>query len=124
MKTEISEIADGIYRLSTFVPAVGPTGFTFNQFLIDAEQPLLFHYGQRSLFPLIADAVKRVIVETVAHVGPRLPEDLHLLLGEVDVHLRGHRHRPRRLLVPQSGHREREPRAGTTGKRHGRIGQR
>lgn len=61
MKTEVTEIADRIYRLSTFVPNVGPTGFTFNQFLIDADEPLLFHYGQRSLFPLIADAVKRVI---------------------------------------------------------------
>ncbi len=61
MKTEISEIATGIYRLSTFVPQVGPTGFTFNQFLIDADEPLLFHYGQRSLFPLISDAVKRVM---------------------------------------------------------------
>ena len=38
MKTEITEIADKIYRLSTFVPQVGPTGFTFNQFLIDAER--------------------------------------------------------------------------------------
>ena len=61
MKTEVSEIADKIYRLSTFVPQVGPTGFTFNQFLIDADEPLLFHYGQRALFPLISDAVKRVI---------------------------------------------------------------
>jgi flavorubredoxin len=61
MKTDVSEIADKIYRLSTFVPAVGPTGFTFNQFLIDADEPLLFHYGQRSLFPLISEAVKRVI---------------------------------------------------------------
>jgi len=61
MKTEVSEIADRIYRLSTFVNAVGPTGFTFNQFLIDADEPLLFHYGQRSLFPLISAAVKSVI---------------------------------------------------------------
>ncbi len=61
MKTEIFEIANRIYRLSTFVPAVGPTGFTFNQFLIDADEPLLFHYGQRSLFPLVSDAVKRII---------------------------------------------------------------
>jgi flavorubredoxin len=61
MKTEVSEIADKIYRLSTFVPQVGPNGFTFNQFLIDAEEPLLFHYGQRVLFPLISDAVKRLI---------------------------------------------------------------
>ena len=61
MKTEVSEIANKIYRLSTFVPQIGPNGFTFNQFLIDADQPLMFHYGQRSLFPLISDAVKRVI---------------------------------------------------------------
>lgn len=61
MKTEVTEIADKIYRLSTFVPAVGPTGFTFNQFLIDAGEPLLFHYGQRSLFPLVSEAVKSVI---------------------------------------------------------------
>jgi flavorubredoxin len=61
MTTEVSEIADKIYRLSTFVPQIGPTGFTFNQFLIDADQPLLFHYGQRALFPSISDAVRRVI---------------------------------------------------------------
>jgi flavorubredoxin len=61
MKTEVTEIADKIYRLSTFVPTAGPKGLTFNQFLIDADQPLLFHYGQRALFPLISDAVKRVM---------------------------------------------------------------
>src|SRR6478736_3904994 len=61
MKTEVAEIADKIYRLSTFLPQVGPTGFTFNQFLIDADEPLLFHYGQRALFPLVSDAVKRVM---------------------------------------------------------------
>lgn len=61
MKTEVTEIADRIYRLSTFIPQVGPNGFTFNQFLIDADEPLLFHYGQRSLFPLVSAAVKSVI---------------------------------------------------------------
>lgn len=61
MKTEVTEIADRIYRLSTFVPAVGPTGFTFNQFLIDDEQSLLFHYGHRAMFPSISEAVKSVI---------------------------------------------------------------
>ena len=61
MKTDVTEIADKIYRLSTFVPQVGPSGFTFNQFLIDADEPLLFHYGQRSLFPLVSEAVKSVI---------------------------------------------------------------
>ncbi|HEY4165732.1 MAG TPA: MBL fold metallo-hydrolase [Reyranella sp.] len=61
MKTEITEIADRIFRLSTFVPQVGPTGFTFNQFLIDAEEPVLFHYGHRSMFPLISAAVASVV---------------------------------------------------------------
>ncbi len=37
MKTKVNEIADGIYRISTLVPDIGPTGFTFNQFLVRAE---------------------------------------------------------------------------------------
>jgi hypothetical protein len=61
MTTEVSEIADRVYRLSTFVPKAGPAGFTFNQFLIDAEEPLLFHCGQRSLFPTVAEAARRVL---------------------------------------------------------------
>lgn len=62
METRIDEIADRIYRLSTFVPGVGgPAGFTFNQFLIDADEPLLFHCGQRSLFPAISKAVATVM---------------------------------------------------------------
>jgi flavorubredoxin len=61
MKTEVTEIADKIYRLSTLVPRVGPNGFTFNQFLIDADEPLLFHYGHRNMFPLISAAVASVI---------------------------------------------------------------
>jgi hypothetical protein len=52
METRIDEIADRIYRLSTFVPETAPpAGITFNQFLIDADEPLLFHCGQRFLFP-------------------------------------------------------------------------
>ena len=61
MKTEVTEIADKIYRLSTLVPQIGPNGFTFNQFLIDADEPLLFHYGHRSMFPQISAAVASVI---------------------------------------------------------------
>jgi len=61
MKTAVTEIADRIYRLSTLVPQIGPSGFTFNQFLIDAEEPLLFHYGHRAMFPLISAAVASVI---------------------------------------------------------------
>lgn len=67
METKLDEIADGIYRLSTFLPEVAPpSGFTFNQFLIAAEEPLLFHTGPRGMFPLVAEAVARVVpVESV-----------------------------------------------------------
>jgi flavorubredoxin len=62
METKIDEIADGIYRLSTFVPEIAPpAGFTFNQFLILGDQPLLFHTGLRRMFPLIRTALSRVI---------------------------------------------------------------
>ena len=61
MTTNVDEIADGVYRLSTFVPEIGPTGFTFNQFLIDDEQPLLFHTGPRRMFPVVAEAVATVL---------------------------------------------------------------
>lgn len=62
METKVSEIADGIYRLSTFVPDIAPpAGFTFNQFLVDGEEPLLFHTGLRKMFPLHRDALARII---------------------------------------------------------------
>jgi flavorubredoxin len=61
MQTRVDEIAERIYRLSTFLPAVGPSGLTFNQFLIDAGEPLLFHCGQRALFPAVSQAVARVM---------------------------------------------------------------
>ena len=58
MKTTHDEIADGIHRFATFVPEAG---IPFCQFLIEAEEPLLFHTGQRQLFPLVHDAISRVI---------------------------------------------------------------
>ena len=62
MQTDINEIADGIYRLSTFVPDIAPpAGFAFNQFLVLGEEPLLFHTGLRKMFPLTLAAVRRLI---------------------------------------------------------------
>ncbi|MEK7265042.1 MAG: MBL fold metallo-hydrolase [Pseudomonadota bacterium] len=61
MKTQIQEIAPDIFRLSTFVPDVTPQGFTFNQFLIRADEPMLFHCGPRAMFPLVSEAARRVI---------------------------------------------------------------
>ncbi len=61
MTTKVDEIGPGIYRLSTLAPDIGPTGFTFNQFLIDDDEPLLFHTGHRSMFPTIVEAIERVM---------------------------------------------------------------
>jgi flavorubredoxin len=61
METKVDEIADGIYRLSTFIPEVTPQGFTFNQYLVDAEEPLMFHLGGRMLFDSVRAAVQTVV---------------------------------------------------------------
>jgi flavorubredoxin len=58
MNSTTTEIADNIFRISTFVP---DAGMSFNQILINADEPLLFHTGMRALFPLVSDAVSRVL---------------------------------------------------------------
>jgi flavorubredoxin len=58
METITTEIADGIHRISTFIPDVG---MPFNQYLVVADEPLLFHAGHRQLFPLVSEAVGRII---------------------------------------------------------------
>lgn len=61
--TSIAEIGDRIYRISTPVPPMPalPGGFSFNQFLIVDDQPLLFHTGPRRMFPLVRQAIEAVI---------------------------------------------------------------
>jgi len=67
--TRIDEIAGGIYRISTPVREM-LGGFSFNQYLIVDEAPLLFHTGPRRLFPLTREAIGRVMpVERLRHVG-------------------------------------------------------
>ena len=62
METRVAEIADGVYRLSTFVAEVGPPlGLTFNQFLVLGDEALLFHTGPRRMFPQVLEAASRVI---------------------------------------------------------------
>ena len=51
MQPTVDEIADGIYRISTWIPDVSPDGFTFNQFLVAADEPLLFHTGPGACSP-------------------------------------------------------------------------
>lgn len=69
--TRIDEIADGIYRISTAVKMDdGPGGFTFNQFLVRDDEPLLFHTGPRKMFALTREAIERVMpVSSLRHVA-------------------------------------------------------
>ena len=60
METQVDEIAAGVYRLSTFTDQVAG-GFTFNQFLVKGDDALLFHTGPRLMFPLVSEAVTKVI---------------------------------------------------------------
>ncbi len=67
--TNIHEIADGIYRINTPVQIPGAGGFSFNQYLILDEDPLLFHAGLRGMFPLVREAVASVMpVEKLRYI--------------------------------------------------------
>ena len=59
--TTIHEIAPDLFRISTY-NADG--GLQFNQFLVRDEQPLLFHTGHKTLFPVVREAVASLIDPT------------------------------------------------------------
>jgi len=68
--TNVQEITDGIYRISTPVVFENGAGFTFNQYLVAGDAPLLFHTGPRKLFPLVREAVASVLpVERLRYIG-------------------------------------------------------
>jgi flavorubredoxin len=68
--TNVHEIASGIYRISTPVHLPSGHAFSFNQYLIADEAPLLFHTGPRRMFPLVSEAVGRILpVETLRYVA-------------------------------------------------------
>ena len=68
--TNIQEIADGIYRINTSVSIGGPGGFSFNQYLIVDDEPLLFHTGPRKMFSLVREAVSGVMpAEQLRHIA-------------------------------------------------------
>ena len=67
MHTRVTEVAAGIHQLTTVVP---DAPVAFNQYLIAAAEPLLFHTGMRGLFPLVAAGVSTVLpAETVRWVS-------------------------------------------------------
>jgi flavorubredoxin len=66
--TTVDEIAEGIYRISTPVHLLD--GFTFNQYLVVDEKPLLFHSGPRRMFPMVREAIAKVIpLERLRYIG-------------------------------------------------------
>lgn len=54
----VTEIAPDVYRICTYIPEID---LQFNQFLVKDEEPLLFHTGMKSLFPLVREGVASVI---------------------------------------------------------------
>lgn len=68
--TNVHEVANGIYRINTPVMLEGGFGFSFNQYLIDDDEPLLFHTGPRKMFALVREAVASVLpLESLRHIG-------------------------------------------------------
>lgn len=57
METRIDEIAPDLYRLSTYISQIN---LQFNQFLVNDDEPLLYHTGMRGMFPKVRDAVARL----------------------------------------------------------------
>ena len=67
--TRIDEIANGIYRISTPFSEI-PGGFSFNQYLLTGDQPLLFHTGPRRMRPLVKEAISSVLsVKDLQFIG-------------------------------------------------------
>ncbi len=67
METRVAEVADSVFQLTTYLDEID---FAVNQYLLAGDEPLLFHTGMRGIYPLVADAVARVVpVETLRWIG-------------------------------------------------------
>lgn len=68
--TNVNEIAAGIYRINTPIQIPGAGRFNFNQYLIVDDDSMLFHTGPRKLFPVVSEAIRRVVdLEKLRYVG-------------------------------------------------------
>lgn len=68
--TNVHEISDEIYRINTPVLFENGNSFSFNQYLIADDEPLLFHTGPRKMFSLVREAVASVLpVERLRYIG-------------------------------------------------------
>ena len=67
--TNVEEVGEGLYRIDTPVEIPGGA-FSFNQYLLVDEEPLLFHTGGRRLFPLVSEAIASVLpVDRLRWIG-------------------------------------------------------
>lgn len=68
--TNVHEVADGIYRINTPIDLPDGQAFSFNQYLLVDDEPLLFHTGPRALFPLVSEAIAALMpVERLRYIG-------------------------------------------------------
>ncbi|HVO05400.1 MAG TPA: MBL fold metallo-hydrolase [Burkholderiaceae bacterium] len=68
--TNVHEIAKDIYRINTPIALPDGQAFSFNQYLLVDDAPLLFHTGPRQLFALVREAIASVMpVERLRYVG-------------------------------------------------------
>lgn len=68
--TNLHEVAPAIYRINTPVQLPDGLVFNFNQYLVADDEPLLFHTGPKQMFPLVAEAIGRVLpIDRLRHVA-------------------------------------------------------
>ena len=68
--TNVEEIAEGTYRINTPITLPNGQQFSFNQYLLVDDEPLLFHTGPRQMFPLVSQAMATVMdVARLRYVG-------------------------------------------------------
>lgn len=69
-RTNVHEVAPGIYRINTPIAIPGGPDFNFNQYLIKDDEPLVFHTGPRRMFPLVAEAIATVLpLASLRHIA-------------------------------------------------------
>jgi len=68
--TNVQEIADGIYRINTPIDFPDGQGFSFNQYLLVDDAPLLWHTGPRRMFPLVSEAIAAIMpIDRLRYIG-------------------------------------------------------
>jgi flavorubredoxin len=68
--TNVQEIADGIYRINTPIDFPDGQGFSFNQYLLVDDEPLLWHTGPRRMFPLVSEAIAALMpIDRLRYIG-------------------------------------------------------